>query len=334
MKKGDPRAFCANCGSKMPYSVVSNRIELTIKGTTFGCIEQEAHCVECNEEVYVPEINDYNVESRETAYRKAINLITIDEVQQILTKYNIGAGPLAILMGFGEVTISRYIAGHIPDREHSEKLLALKSDYNLMEHYLENGKENISPVAYTKCRRALDNLKDLRGPNKIEVVTRYILCKSHEITPLALQKLLYYVQSFFYALFGYNLFTDDCQAWAHGPVYPDIYYKYKEFGYNPIDKPIEEFEDTYKSLSEEEIEFLDAVIYAFGGYSATVLKEMTHNESPWKQARGSLAPNDRSTNIIDRNVIQNYFNGVVQKYNIITPQDIRKYSDDMFKIVR
>lgn len=43
------------------------------------------------------------------------------------------------------------------------------------------------------------------------------------------QKILYYAQGFYKAFFGKFLFEDDCQAWVHGPVYVNIYEKYKEF---------------------------------------------------------------------------------------------------------
>ncbi len=44
-----------------------------------------------------------------------------------------------------------------------------------------------------------------------------------------MQKILYYAQGFYKAFFGKFLFEDDCQAWVHGPVYVNIYEKYKEF---------------------------------------------------------------------------------------------------------
>jgi uncharacterized phage-associated protein len=334
MTKGASLAFCINCGNKMPYSVIENRIENTVKNTKFSYIEQAAKCTECGEEIYVPEINDANVEARETAYRKALGLITVEDVRHILKEFNIGAGPLALLMGFGEVTINRYLAGQLPSKDHSEKLLALKGNYELMDKYLEDGRDKITEVAYTKCRTAVDNLKQLYISNKIELVTKYFLCKNKDITPLALQKILYYAQAFFHALFGENLFSDDCQAWAYGPVYPDVYYKFKDYRYDPIDRPPEEFENIEGLLSVREINFLDSIIAAFGDYSGTVLRDMTHNEIPWIQTRGSLAPTDRSTTVIDRALINQYFDEVVNKYNMINPCDICKYSNHMYRVVR
>ena len=318
-------AFCIECGCKVPYSVTVTRETITVRGITFSYVEMTARCKNCGETLYIPEINDANVKAREEGFRKASKLITVSEVNEVLEKYNIGAGPLAKLLDFGEVTINRYVAGQLPSRSHSDILLRIRASYKTMEEYLEQGRDRISPVAYSKCRAAIDEIKNLYGAGRIELVTRYILCKAEDITPMALQKLLYYAQAFYHALFGEDLFLDDCQAWAYGPVFPDVYYRYKEYGFNPIDKPTEYLQEDFDELTTKEISLLDAIIDSFGGYSGTVLRDITHNELPWLEARGSLLPSDRSITIINRNTINTYFSSVVEQYQIVNPCDINRY---------
>lgn len=321
--------YCINCDDKTEYLIKSQRVDMSVRGIEFSYVEHTAYCATCGEEVYVPEVNDLNVSSREDAYRKAARLITIPELNQLLKKYNIGAGPLAKLMGFGEVTINRYIGGQLPSKEHSAQLLEVLSSHKAMEKRLENNKHLITPVAYSKCREAIDQLSVLYGQRKIELVTRYILNKAVEITPLALQKLLYFAQAFFKALYHEPLFLDDCQAWAYGPVYPDIYYQYKEFGYNPIEKALPEDEGDFTELTTKESNFLDAIVDIFGMYSGQILSKISHNEQPWIEARGSLLPSDRSVTVISRDTIDSYFMRVVKKYQIINPCDIARYCSDM-----
>lgn len=325
------KCFCTKCGQKVSYSIKTEIIELTIRGVTFNYAEMSANCGNCNQSVYVPEINDANVESREEAYRKAMRLITVSEIQEILNKYDIGAGPLAKLLGFGDITINRYLSGQLPSRNHSEKLLKLKYDKSMMENLLEEGKDKITQVAYTKCKTAVDKLNALYSHSKIELIARYFLLKAEDITPLALQKLLYYAQAFYYALFKETLFADNCQAWVHGPVFPPVYYKYKECGYDPIEKPIEEYENEFSELTDREILLLDAIISSFGCYSGFVLRDMTHNEVPWIEARGNLHPEDRSTTTINRETINQYFDTVVKSNNILNPCDISKYSKSLYE---
>ena len=320
-------AFCITCDEDVEYTMFAERVETVIRGEKISYVEVAAICPFCGEEIYVPEINDANVQAREDAYRKAMHLITVEEVRGILEKYNIGAGPLASIIGVGEVTINRYLLGQLPSREISEKLYTIKADRKLLRDYLENNRRKITNSAYTKCSEALDKLDDLYGRNKIDTVAQYLLSRTFDITPLTLQKLLYYAQNFYHALFGNDLFTDDCQAWAHGPVYPDIYYRYKACGSEPI--PSQQEEIDFTELSAVEKNFLDTVLRIFGYYSGTTLSKITHMEKPWLDARGNLRPEDIGTNVMDRKAINAYFDGVIKNYDIVSPNDMGRYCKAM-----
>lgn len=126
------------------------------------------------------------------------------------------------------------------------------------------------------------------------------------------------------------MFDDECQAWSHGPVYPDVYYKYREYGYNPIDSTIGRFERPEAKLSLKELEILDQVIKTFGRFSGPILERITHLEDPWTLARGNLQPTDRSTNVISKTSIITYFEKVVNEYNITTAKDIGNYCNAMY----
>lgn len=326
---GNSTAVCVECGCRTAYTLKSALEELTVRGVTFKYVEHRACCAQCGKEVYAAEVNDENVLSREDAYRKAAKIISVSEINEILEKYSIGAGPLARLLGFGEVTVSRYLAGQLPSRSHSEKLYEILESHEKMAEYLEAHKAEISGVAYNKCHAALQELENIYSDKKIDVVARYLLCKCSDITPMALQKMLYYSQAFFQALFQKPLFTEVCQAWMHGPVYPEVYFKYRDFGYDPVKLPELDIGCNAVNFSEREIQFLDAIIAAFGRYSGSTLRWMTHNERPWLEARGALRPTDRSETVISSASIRAYFAQVVQQYEILNPCDICKYSEAM-----
>lgn len=323
-------AYCVECGCEREYTISSSRETITVRDHTFSYIEMHAHCQTCGEEIYVPEINDENVQSREDGYRQAAGLITVAEINEILRKYNIGAGPLARLLGFGEVTISRYVEGQLPSRANSDLLLQIKVSYRKMEEYLEQGKEKLTPVAYQKCRSAIDEIARLYGSGKIELAARYILVNARDTTAKALQKLLYYAQAFHFAIFQKELFTDDCQAWTHGPVFPEIYYKYRAYLKDSADMPLDEFNSDFDELTTSEIALLDSVINTFGKYSGDTLSNFTHKERPWIETRGNLRPEDPSRNVINRDTIHTYFGKIVEQYQIMNPCDIGKYSSDLF----
>lgn len=108
------------------------------------------------------------------------------------------------------------------------------------------------------------------------------------ISNLKLQKLLYYAQGTFLAITDSPLFEDAIEAWMHGPVVPSVYHAYKNNGDHGIEPP-DNFDPSI--FSNEETELLTEVYDEFGQYSAWKLRNMTHEETPWKATpQGSIIP--------------------------------------------
>ena len=155
----------------------------------------------------------------------------------------------------------------------------------------------------------------------------YIFEQMKEVTPLALQKALYYIQGFYNAFYHTFLFSEDCEAWVHGPVYRDIYYRYRDYHFDPI-ASASDFDDTILTTQEKTV--FDSVINYFCCYSGKVLEHFTHNETPWLSARKDLSASAPSERIITQESIHEYFSAVKDKYHMVTPNDIRVYAQDMF----
>lgn len=56
------------------------------------------------------------------------------------------------------------------------------------------------------------------------------------LTPLKLQKILYYVQATFLAQHGQPLFNEPIQKWQYGPVVPSVYFEFKDYGISHINR--------------------------------------------------------------------------------------------------
>ncbi len=110
-----------------------------------------------------------------------------------------------------------------------------------------------------------------------------------DMTPLKLQKLLYYAQGLHIAASGGDpVFSESIYAWPHGPAVKSIYHCYKDRGRWPIDPPAEIEIDKYPPETRE---ILDAVYTNYGQFSAKKLEDMTHEERPWKETpRGRVIP--------------------------------------------
>ena len=54
------------------------------------------------------------------------------------------------------------------------------------------------------------------------------------ITNLHLQKLVYYAQAWYLALYDKPLFDEEFQSWISGPVQPELHDRFKSYKWNPI----------------------------------------------------------------------------------------------------
>lgn len=135
-------------------------------------------------------------------------------------------------------------------------------------------------------------------------VAQYFLAQTSEdagdlVSNLKLQKLVYYAQGFSLALHGSPLFEEPIEAWLHGPVVPALYQRYKSFGSGHIPHP-EDFD--LDCFAHHERELLDEVYEFYGQYSAWRLRQLTHDEMPWKESYQS-----GSNQVISQSLMTRFF---------------------------
>lgn len=126
------------------------------------------------------------------------------------------------------------------------------------------------------------------------------------ITPLKLQKLLYYAQAWNLAIKNRTLFDCKFQAWTHGPVIVNIYHQFKQYGYNQIRKNVCSIPESIKN-NKEVLNVLNNVWDVYGKYNGKQLEILTHAEDPWKKARGQISPLEPSKEEIDENIMKEYY---------------------------
>lgn len=323
--------FCTECRMETEYRLEPKVIRKVIKDKDYEFTITAAICSECGSEVDVRGLIDKNSKEVDHQYRVAAGIISIEDISLLLKLYNIGKTPLSIALGFGEVTVQRYLDGQIPSKEYSDIMANALASPTFFKNKLRENKEKITPAAYKKAWEAADKLeRAFTVSSKLLRVITYIFEKLDEVTPLSLQKLLYFTQGFFLALYGKAFFEEDCEAWVHGPVYAPIYRLFKDFTYNPIDDV--RFSILFASkevLTEEEKEVLDVITQTFGIYEAKVLEYITHNEDPWKQARIGYTTDEYSHEILTKESIQSYYQEVSKKYNLKSVEDVKQYIQDV-----
>lgn len=322
------KRFCDNCLKEVNGKYKEEMVTEIIDKQKITYLKKYYICDECNK-IFYDDLLDYNIKSANNELREITNLITIDEINEILEKYNIGKKPASYVLGLGEVTLTRYLDGQNPSKENSDFLKEILNNPNLYELYLITNKDKITDLAFKKSLGKTNQLELTTEHSKLYNVALYVINKLEETTPLALQKILYFVEGFSNKILKENLFDDSPEAWVHGPVYREIYdcfsyYKYNNINYSEILKDYE------FDLTESEKEYLDKMILMFGCYSGKVLREMTHLTKPWIETRNGLEPDETSERIIEKDIMLKYFSEMCDKYDINSVDDIENYSVSVF----
>ena len=111
-----------------------------------------------------------------------------------------------------------------------------------------------------------------------EYIIYYIQSSGGIISPLKLQKILYFVQADFLVSTGNPCFSDEIFAYDYGPVVPSVYQKYKIYGGGFI--PCR-YSDSF-IISTNDKTRINEMIDLCQPYSATELTAIIQQQAPWK----------------------------------------------------
>ena len=331
MTENGRRDFCIECRKETEYLLRKKDIVKNIRDKEYTFSITVAVCAECGEEMSIPGLIDKNVQEIDGQYREAEGLVLIDDIEKLMKIYKLGKAPLSLALGFGEVTIPRYLEGQMPSKEYSDVVKAALTSPVYMERKLMENREKLTDTAYKKALAAAESIESLFSvSDKMLRVIAYVFKKLEEVTPLMLQKQLYFIQGIYSALYGRPIFGEDCRAWIHGPVYPEVYDLFRDFKYNPIDDArFALLEGTEGALTEDEKREVELVENTFGIYGVKVLEKITHNEEPWLEARKGYDDSIPSSALLPKERIMQYYIAVNRKYGIDTEDGLRTYIRDM-----
>jgi uncharacterized phage-associated protein len=144
---------------------------------------------------------------------------------------------------------------------------------------------------------------------------------STDITPMKVQKLVYYAHGWYLATQDQPLINEQIEAWQYGPVVRSVYTVAKHYGNSPIKQLLAEPELTAtgalemvaRTLNHDNSKalkpFLDWIWTQYGRFSGTQLSNMTHEtDSPWHNVvfgkHGGQVPLGTD---IDQEIIKSHF---------------------------
>ena len=111
-----------------------------------------------------------------------------------------------------------------------------------------------------------------------------------DITPMKLQKLIYFTYQSYLRKTGMPLFEEKFETWKYGPVLPSIYHEFKKYGSNTIREYGKEYDrKTILTVDEEQSPIFKSILDHIWDTCKTLdgiyLSSLTHKpESAWSKA--------------------------------------------------
>ena len=256
------------------------------------------------------------------SYRVRQGLLTTNDIAAIRAKYQISQTDLAILLNWGEKTITRYEGHQVQDAAHNTVLAKIDSDPEWFIELLEAAKGKISLNNYTWCLLAAKSLLDSEAKGrylKKAINAQYVPyigdVQSTGAVELNLDKVVDIVNYFANAVKVRGLYlvkllklmwySDALSYKRHGKAMTGLVYEALPMGAVPVaynlllDLPgveyeAEEFSEgigyrfvrtshtSYPTLTPEDIDVLQTVICRFGQAARSTIVDCMHKEWAYK----------------------------------------------------
>ncbi len=149
--------YCPICDKCHDFILVERERTVSVKNENINCTQKFYVCCETGEEIEFEsgKLLNENLALARNAYRKKHNLLTSDEIRKIREKYNFTQSELALVLDWGEVTITRYETKQIQDEAHDTLLRLIDSDPKVIFDRLKSHRNMFSEERYQHLKDIL-----------------------------------------------------------------------------------------------------------------------------------------------------------------------------------
>jgi putative zinc finger/helix-turn-helix YgiT family protein len=318
------KRVCPVCGKESEWEIVRRNIELNIKGEDIPVETEYYRCGECQ-----TEFEDLNSDcdpysNAYDEYRRRKGMVQPTQIREFRNRYNLTQKELSNLLGFGEVTLSRYENGALQDEVH-DKLLRLAMEPQNLLRLLSEKPSAISEEKKSELLKQIkgdnpliDCVQDIlsrTGPNefngyrildlrKITQIIRFF-CYNREVFKSKLFKLLFYVDFKNYKLISRSITGLQYAHVPFGPVPdnydlvigailqtdPNISMQPRKIARYWGDIIISKYSADMAVFTDEERKVLIEVNTKFEYYTSKQISFKSHNEEGYKEtSNGDLIP--------------------------------------------
>jgi len=242
--------YCEKCDCRVESNVTKQEIDLPVKGESIVVSADIRICNTCGGECYDEELEQKLFETAYDIYRTRHNIISPAEIVEIREKYSLSQRNLAVILGWGAITIHRYENGSLPDDAHNMGLQLLTDPENFQRIFNKN-KDRLPERIRLRVEARLNemikgNRKDLVrvvspqenyqpsvytghlkfSEEMLENMILYFASQADGVLKTKLNKLLWYADFLHYDIYSVSITGTAYVPLPQGPVPDDYDYYY------------------------------------------------------------------------------------------------------------
>lgn len=131
--------ICWNCGKETDLEYIEKYENILVRGDEVSVLVKYYRCHKCEGE-YEDQKSTYDPLA--LAYKKYLErhrMMQPNEIRELRKRYGLTQRELSKLLGWGEVTLSRYENGALQDDSHDIMLKMINEPHNLLARVIQNG---------------------------------------------------------------------------------------------------------------------------------------------------------------------------------------------------
>lgn len=312
--------ICPLCNKDHELQIIEENDICDFKEEKISYLKKEYYCKETNKKIITPELEEINQLSIKDEYRKKHNLLTSYEIKEIREKYSLSQSDLALILGWGEITITRYETKEVQNEKYDAVLRKIKDNPYVLYDYFEINKDYFEPKKQTKIshkiikqspsteqtnvlieqsliKKHFSNDSILRGNSDIKIhrilaILKRIVDSGFLLYKTKIGKVLWYIDILFFKKYNYSITGLSYFNMTYGacPLGLDLILdspnvELKEIIEDDYMKTLVVKVDTNYKLTPQETEIIDAVIEKFKTMSTTEIIDYMHQEKAYFETK-------------------------------------------------
>lgn len=312
--------LCPYCNEFHEVLLVEEEIQIEFKNENIKYINKEYLCQNTGKRFSDEKLEELNSLAIKDEYRKINNLLTSTQIKTIREKYSLSQSDLALILGWGEVTITRYETKEIQNEKYDNILRKIDENPYVLYDYFEINKDsfdqkkqvkiykkiiNATPsleqsnslIEKTLIKKHFSNDSILRGNSDIDLkrilaILKRIIDRGMKLYKTKIGKLLWYMDMLYYKENNYSITGLSYFNMKYGAVplgldlildSPSI--KVKEIEENDYVKILIEEVNIDYDLTPKEIKIIDQVINKFIDTPTQEIINAMHKEKAYQDTK-------------------------------------------------